>query len=152
MSIIELRDTCNENGISCRTENGGFKHRCTLVKQLRQTGGFDTPNLSEEELKKLSAMAILKVNEIADSKVGKSHGSVTKVEEVLDTEYHSVWNLTIYFDDGYMYLNKTFPGDNDVPKPYQLEYAFGWLPPSKTIPDYEVGPKKKKSLLQRILD
>ena len=32
----ELRETCNNNGISCRGENGGFKHKATLVKQLKK--------------------------------------------------------------------------------------------------------------------
>jgi len=34
ISTKKLRDTCNANGISCRTQNGGYKHRSTMIKQL----------------------------------------------------------------------------------------------------------------------
>jgi hypothetical protein len=34
MSTEQLRDQCNENGISCRGEKGGYKHRSTLIQQL----------------------------------------------------------------------------------------------------------------------
>jgi hypothetical protein len=43
MSTIELRDKCNENGISCFNENGGFKRRGTLIKDIEkkiQSGGL----------------------------------------------------------------------------------------------------------------
>lgn len=31
----QLRDKCNQNGISCRGQKGGYKHRNTLIKELQ---------------------------------------------------------------------------------------------------------------------
>ena len=37
-STEQLRDLCNENGISCRGQKGGFLYRATLLKMLKQGG------------------------------------------------------------------------------------------------------------------
>lgn len=40
LSTPQLRDLCNANGMSCRTQNGGYEHRNTLIKKLQQGGAF----------------------------------------------------------------------------------------------------------------
>lgn len=42
LSTEELRTKCNENGLSCRGQNGGFLHRNTLIKQLGGGGRFQS--------------------------------------------------------------------------------------------------------------
>lgn len=34
LSTEQLRDLCNDSGISCRGQKGGYKRRSTLIKQL----------------------------------------------------------------------------------------------------------------------
>lgn len=40
---VQLRDACNENGISCRGPKGGFLQNKTLVKKLQQAGALPPP-------------------------------------------------------------------------------------------------------------
>lgn len=38
LTTAELRTECNNNGISCRTQNGGYKTRSTMIRQLGGIG------------------------------------------------------------------------------------------------------------------